>query len=598
MQKGGRAILKKYRIVLLTLFLWHCMLFSYGSLAQEGQGTADALDVMFVIDTSYSMNDTDKDKISMEMLKLFTDISYSKRTRIGFVAYNDNIEAYAPLMEVSSGKGKEEFKKSLDAIGRTGRTDIGLGLRKGWELLSPASPGRQSMIILLTDGEIDVDSSKNQRTAADSRNDVSDVVHQAAAKGIPIYTIAMGRNGVDLPLLEGISRMTGAANYVADIPQDLLEVFNHIFAVNSKARFVPVAAVIATGEPQEINIKLPYSHVAEGNIIFLSSSALQETQVFSGSQNVSFHNTQYYSTIKILQPKQQEIKIRFKSVPNDVVKVSMLLHYDLEGITLVEGEAKSGQSALIKAQFVDSSTKERIVDKNFYSTFTTMAIIKNLETQEEVKIPMQAADNGWELKHVFRNKGRYSIAVQTNNKFYSETLESIEVNVRDAVPFENIAIGILVIAILAMIYYREKRPKLMFTGKINAYYLKLKHPEEEEVPPLTILLHHFNNQKKINLFEMFSSVHADQGLVEGKKVYFSPGSDKTIVLSHKSLCTIVVGQTVICKNQKYVLHYGDKIYVTFPDHMAEIELHYKGVKSAETLNNDVYLYKNAEKRGL
>ena len=93
-------------------------------------------------------------------------------------------------------------------------------------------------------------------------------------------------------------------------------------------------------------------------------------------------------------------------------------------------------------------------------------------------------------------------------------------------------------------------------------------------------------------------MHADQGLVEGKKVYFSPGYDKTIVLSHKSLCTIVVSQTVIFRNQKYVLHYGDKIYVTFPDHMAEIELHYKGVKSAETLNHDVYLHKNAEKRDI
>lgn len=584
MQAEEKENLKKYCFIFLTLFLWHCIFFGYSSLAQEGETTANTLDVMFVIDTSYSMNDTDKDKISMEMLKLFTDISYSKRTRIGFVAYNDNIEAFAPLTEVTSDKGKEAFKKNLDTIGRAGRTDIGLGLKKGWELLNNASSGRQSVVILLTDGEIDIDSSKSERTAADSRNDVNDVVNQAAAKGTPIYTIAMGRNGVDLPLLEGISRMTGAANYIADIPQDLLEVFNHIFAVSSKARFVPIAAVIATGEAQEINIKLPYNHVSEGNIIFLSSSALQETQVFSGSKNISFHNTQYYSTVKIIKPEQQEIKIRFKSVPNDVVKVNMLLHYDLEGKTLVEGQPKSGQPILVKSYFVDSSSKQAIVDKKIYSTFTATAMIKNLETQEEVKIPMQASDNGWELHHAFQNKGRYSITVQTDNKFYNETIQSIEVNVSDAAILEKIVIATLVIAMLAMIYYREKRPKLMFTGKMNAYYLKLKHPEDEEVPPLTIMLHQFNNQRKINLFEMFHSVHADQGLIEGKKIYFSPGVDKTIILSHKSLCTIVVGQTVICKGQKYVLNYGDKIYVTFPDNMAEIELHYKGIKSAETLN--------------
>lgn len=138
----------RYKIIFLTLFLWHCIFFSYSSLAQAGEVPADRLDVMFVIDTSYSMNDTDKDKISMEMVKLFTDISYAKHTRIGFVAYNDNVEAFAPLTEIKSDKGREEFKQSLSTIGRTGRTDIGLGLKKGWELIQESGPERQTVMIL------------------------------------------------------------------------------------------------------------------------------------------------------------------------------------------------------------------------------------------------------------------------------------------------------------------------------------------------------------------------------------------------------------------------------------------------------------------
>lgn len=587
MQKGGEMIFKKWlksrSIIILVMLIGQLTFFSNVTSAGESN-VSDEMNVVFIIDTSYSMNETDKDKISMEMLKLFTDISYSKKTRIGFVAYNDIIEGVRPLTEVTSSKAKEDFKRSLDSIERFGRTDIGLGLKKGWELLGEADQSRQSFIVLLTDGEIDIDSSKSQRTAADSMNDINDVVAQAAAQKIPIYTIAMGRDGVDVALLQDIADKTGAANYIADAPQDLMEIFNHIFAAGSKARFVPIATVRATGETQELNVTLPYSHVAEGNIVFLSSSALKDTQVFHNSKNISFYNTQYYSTVKIPHPEQQDVKIRFKSSPDDVVKVSMLLRYDLKGELKIDGEPKSGQSVKLQANFVDSNTGQPIIDKNFYNTFIVNATIRNLDTQEETKIVLQPTDNGWEAQYVFHDKGRYSYSVEIDNKFYNETTKSIEVNVGDAFEWDKAAIIVLILVMLALIYYRERRPKFVFTGKINAYYLKLKQCEEEEIPPLTIPLQNYKDQEKVNLFDMLHALNADQGLAEGKKVWFTPGIDKTIILSHKSACTIMVGQTLVCKNEKYVLHYGDKIYVTYPKNIAEIELHYKGVKSTETCN--------------
>ena len=587
--KGGRKILSnknisKNVIIFIVLLICNFIFFGNNISAQNINTDIENMDFVFVLDTSYSMNETDKDKISMEMIKLFTDISYSKRTRIGFVAYNDIIEGETPLTEISSDKDKETFKRNLDTIGRAGRTDIGLGLKKGWEILNKDNSGRKSCLVLLTDGEIDIDPTRNQRTVTDSRNDINYVIEQAAAQGVPIYTVAMGRNGVDIALLEDIANKTGASSYVANIPQELLEIFNSIFTLTSKSRFVPIAAVTATGDTQEISIKLPYHHVAEGNIIFLSSSALKETQVFSGSRNISFFNTQYYSTVKIVQPEQQDVKIRFKSSPNDVIKVNMLLYYDLTGEAQIEIQPRSAQSILLKANLIDSNLGQPIVDKKFYSTFTAAAIIKNLDTQEEVKVPMQATDNGWEVKHAFPSKGKYSYSVQADNKFYNVMIKSVEVNVDAAVDWDKVAIVLLILVMLVLIYYREKRPKPRFTGKMNAYYLKLKQGEDDEVPPLTILLQNINNQKKLSLFDMLHTLNADQGLTEGEKVWFAPGVDKTMILSHKSACTVVVGQNLVCKNQNYVLHYGDKIYVTFPDNIAEIELHYKSVKSAETCN--------------
>ncbi len=547
----------------------------------------DNIDVMFVLDTSYSMNETDKDKISLEMLKLFTDISYSSHTRIGFVAYNDSIQAFAPLTEVT-GKAKEDFKKSLDSIERVGRTDIGLGLKKGLELLDNAKPGRKSFIILLTDGEIDLEAPINQRTVAESLNDANYVVDQAVARKIPIYTVAMGRNGVDLALLESISKKTGVANYVAEAPQDLPAVFNDIFAASFKSRIFPVATVTASGDVQEINIKIPDKYADEADIIFLSPTPLKETQVFYGSANIGFNIARYYSSVKIVKPDQQAVKVRFKSTPPDVVKVSMLLHYNLKSDIEMLGQPRSGQPVTLRSYFIDGSTGQPITDRNLYSAFSAIAVVKNVDTGEEVQIPLMAVDNGWDTDYYFQSKGNYTVSVQANNNFISKMTRAIEANVEDPVSpprkaeKPGIALPIMaILAIAAMIYYRERVPRPIFEGKINAYYLRLKYPEAEEAPPVSILLANFSDRGKITLFELLRSVQADQGLVEGKQIWFTPGFNQTVVLSHISECNVVVGQTVISKNQRYILHYGDRIYISFPGNNAEIELSYKSVDAPE-----------------
>lgn len=572
--------LKKYCMILLVSLFWWISAGSYGVEAQDEKVSADTLNVMFVLDTSYSMNQTDKERISIEMLKLFTDISYLSHTRIGFVAFNDSIESSQPLTELTTNQGKEVFKKNFDSIARAGRTDTGLGLKKAWELISNQGFAGRACLVLLTDGEIDINLDNSQRSPADATKDIEFVIKEAAARNIPIYTVAMGRTGVNRDLLEDISRRTGGASYIADIPQDLIEVFNNIFAANFKSSIVPVASVTATGEIQEIQIKLPDIHAAEANIMFLSSSALKETQVYYGSNNIGFQNTQHYSSVKITNPKQQDVKILFKGIPQDVIKVNMLVHYDLKGQIQVEGQPQKGQGTVFKAWLIESKTGQPIADKNLYDTFSALFILKNLDTGETIKLPASAGENGWQGQYEFQKTGKYSVSVQADNRFFSTGSTALEFSVSDGTVMEKVAICLLIVSIVAMIFYREKRAKPRFVGKINGYYLRL-HDPEEEVPPFSVLLNDFRTKKKTSLFEMLKKVHADQGLVEAEDIWFMPGVDKTLILSHNSVCTILIGQNVLCKNQNYVLHYGDKIYVTFPEYGEEIELHYKNAKPSQ-----------------
>lgn len=535
------------------------------------------IDIVFVLDTSYSMNQTDKGKISIEILKLFTDISDSVRTRIAFVAYNDTIKKFIPLTEINSDQGKDDLKNNLDSIECSGRTDTGLGLKKAWELLNNTQQDRKKIIVLLTDGEININDLTQQRTVQTSIDDINEVVSQAVAMKIPIYTVGMGYHDFDLSLLQDIATKTGAASYRVGVPEELLDVFANIFANYFNSEIIPLATMECTGGYQEINLKIPLQHGREVNLIALSGAGVEGLQALYNGKESYFYHSKHYDVLKIVNPDQQEVTIGFKGAPHDVVRISTLSYYDLTSEVQVNGQPISGKTVRLGVHLIDPANGVRISDETFYGNFTTKISIKNLQTNEEIIIPSQGTESGWEANYIFPEKGRYLVTAQSESNFCSNIIATLEVRVGDDGWMGKIGIAILIMGLMVMIYYREKKPKVLpaFRGEINVYYHRLRYYEEQEIPAFTILMDAYNPEKNIDLCQILHAVNANQGMKESGKIWFSPGGDDTILLSHRSLCTIMVGQTVIGKNEKYILHSYDKVHIIFPENGGEIELHYK-----------------------
>lgn len=553
------------------------MVVSCSMRAQGAETDTTNVDVMFVLDTSYSMNQTDKDKVSVAMLKLFTDISYGVHTRMGFVAYNDAIKNIVPLTELTGQQGKENLKKSLDTIECTGRTDTGLGLKKAWELLSNDNPNRRKMIVLLTDGEININDSTHERTVEKSITDIQDVVAQATTNQVPIYTVGMGANDFDVLLLQEIASKTGATSYMIRTPQDLLGIFNNIFARVFHSSIIPIMTVEATGEYQEINVTLPLQHESEVNFIVLSTAPLGNPQLLYNGQEVDFYHDKHYEVLKIVNPDAQEFKLRFKGVAHDVVSVSTLSYYDLSSKVEVSSQPLRGKTVTLSAYVVDNTNSVPIIDEKFYEKFVTIISIKNLQTGAEVTIPTHGQRAGWEGTYSFPEPGRYLVRVQSDSDFYQQVVAMHEVNVQDENWIGKISIPILVVALVALIYYREKKPKktAAFRGQIHVYYQRLRYYEETKIPALTIELEAYNGNRRIDLGQILQAVKPNEDMQENEKIWFAPGNDETVILFHNSLCTIMVEQTVIPKNERYFLHNNDKVHIVFPENGGELELHYK-----------------------
>ena len=175
--------------------------------AEEYASEKNGLDVIFVMDYSGSMKSNDSEHIAQAMVKAFIDTVHSADIRIGFVSYNDRILSSASPVEVQTVEQRERLKQLIDGVGYSGNTDIGLGLRYAEELIGQEKE-RKKAIVLISDGESDLQGSETGRSLQNSEMDIDYVLDQCREQNIPIYTIAFGTYDGDVQSLSELSEQS------------------------------------------------------------------------------------------------------------------------------------------------------------------------------------------------------------------------------------------------------------------------------------------------------------------------------------------------------------------------------------------------------
>lgn len=397
------------------------------SLAQAD--SAQGIDAVFVMDVSYSMNETDKEGIASEVVNMFMDMSDSERTRIGFVAYNDRIVASEPLTSLAEPRQKEKLKRQISSLRRYGYTDLGLGLKKGAEIAGKGTgQGHKPFIILLSDGGTDFGNAYTGRTIADSNQDVERVIQQANKKGYRIYTIGLNHDGsVNEKQLKTIAAKTGGTSYVTTSAEELPDIFNRIFADQIQSVLVPIAALTATGGMQEVKVPLPNSSMSEANLILLSQSPLLESQLYNSTKNARFYKSGKYTLMKIPEPRKGELLLKFRGMTGDVIKVNLLGSYNMRaGGELTSKEATKGLPTAFAARLYSLSNKQPLEDKDVYTDVQAELVITNRQTKQKERVQMTNNGTGFSAEHRFRISGKYDWKIIMNGPhFFRETAGSM-----------------------------------------------------------------------------------------------------------------------------------------------------------------------------
>ena len=211
-------------LVLLTVF-------PIAANAEDFINQRDGIDVIFVMDYSGSMKTNDSQNIAKGMVKAFIDTVYDGDIRVGFVAYNDQILSSTSPVSINTYEDRNALKNLVDEKGYSGNTDIGLGLRYAYDLLSQES-GRKKILVLISDGESDLGGSVTGRDLEASKADLAFATEACHNADIPVYTIAFGKFDGSMQVLETISQRTGAQTYKVENPEKLIEILYGIFKAN------------------------------------------------------------------------------------------------------------------------------------------------------------------------------------------------------------------------------------------------------------------------------------------------------------------------------------------------------------------------------
>jgi len=148
-----------------------------------------------------------------------------------------------------------------------------------------------------------------------------------------------------------------------------------------------------------------------------------------------------------------------------------------------------------------------------------------------------------------------------------------------------ILIAVFLVAI--MIWRLSQRPKAepetiadirsqhRFNGRLDLYFTVL--PEAAgEIPPLVFPMHKVRGSK-ICLGDLLQDYPEEAAKLGLDQIYLIADEERKMILYHMSDSTIMIGNSIVCKQVRYSVSFGDVLYITTADGTYDLELRYISV---------------------
>ncbi|MBL1230530.1 VWA domain-containing protein [Enterococcus sp. BWB1-3] len=313
--------MKKKFVLLVILLLGGLFVNNQSADASEKEG----LDVVVVIDASYSMAFHDPEKNVYDAIRTVSEASLGSENRVGYVLYNDSIVKDKELTTVSSRDEIESWVQDAKSVTPVKGTDVGLGLKTAQRMLKAANPKADyGMILVISDGDTESDTSNPNRTQEAVNADVEAVLHNSE---VPIYFIQYSQQEYRNrePMNQWSSR-TGGQSHSVQHREELLSVVAQCFKHEEKRMNEAVTAEKALKKEEQFTLSIPVKHTADKQvkklIVTMTSESFIKEVVYDETNELSVQENGNQVIVTIKNPKKENYVLKYKTENNQQATTS------------------------------------------------------------------------------------------------------------------------------------------------------------------------------------------------------------------------------------------------------------------------------------
>lgn len=393
-------------------------------------GSGNKYNVVFVIDESGSMLETDANQLRYEATDLFMGLMSQEGNYVGTVSFDDSIIYSQDIMPVSGTDDKGVISDAIRQHSATnGDTDIGNALDTAVNMLnSEGNPDLPSTIILLTDGNTDLDNDPAELSDAEEESieKKSSAISAARDAGITVYSVCLNENGeADFSETKQISDATGGAAREVTNADDLKSVFEMFYQIIYGA---DNTSIYEGTVPVNATYTIPDIGVEEANVMIQGTVTDINFTDPSGNTYTDIETTTAGNITleKIVNPASGEWTVSVDGDPGAQVKISLLYNYSF----LVQDNTQLSEEIYNQGDEIDFSVQMTDTDGNVLplteeTGYKAEVRFVNENDEDLEAVPMEIEDGSFVLKYNIPELGRayrYYIAVMLDSDSGDSTI--------------------------------------------------------------------------------------------------------------------------------------------------------------------------------
>ncbi len=432
-------------IVSAMMIICTCLCTAY---AAEGDnylqsGNMD-LDVMFVLDASGSMLTSDPNKIALDAVNLFIDLT-DESCGAGYVVYTEKIKASSDIVSFKDKSNLESMKKEIAGLSYdpNGDTDIALGLTNAMNTFKDKGEanGRKRAIILLSDGNTHL--LNGPRTVEQSKAEMEDTLKELSKMDVPVYTIGLNYDGtLDKQETERIATATKGKAFSTKTSDDLPNVLSDIFSSIYKLEGKQLALVNGN-----VRIKVENSSIFYVNIIIKSNFTAEELNPklknpnkedvpIEGNENVKMTSAGTYTLIKLIYPMTGDWKLHIDNATEENCRITQLDFYSVYIKQTLDDKAGVNRPYQIQATLNEGDVAVRD-----FALLNTINMVSTITTEDgEEQVELTCDENGVFVGQFIPKKtGEITIQTKAVTKTFEKDSVKFKVTVLEnyEVPMES-----------------------------------------------------------------------------------------------------------------------------------------------------------------